>query len=436
MAYKIKKEAPVKGLSFTFIEDPKYRSDTVSVRLLLPLDEKLTQIYQMLGMMMVDSTARFPEKSKMAEKLKSLYGAEQNFTFARIGDRAVLGFLVRCIGDRFTIDGENITDEAAQLMLDLLFAPNVSNGAFDKKNFEMVRREIIEAIKSLSNNRHTFALRRSREVAFEGEPSSYSQYGTIEDAEKLTPEELYREYEKMLSVAGISVTFCGSGNNTGAQQLVKQRLTEFAGERLKKAPDIILDDKSLISPSPLRPEINETREKIEQEQLKLVMCFKTSEDDLYADKIACALFGGTPFSKLFANVREKMSLCYYCQSFTMEFKRAMFVDSGVDTANEQLARDEILRQFDLLKQGDFTDEELENTKKYLCGSLRIVPDVAEDFNSWNYIRQARGLDITPEQEIEMINEVTRDRVIKAANGFSLDTVYVLEPDHEDGGEQA
>lgn len=436
MAFSIKKESSVKGLSFTYIEDPKYRVDTITVRLLLPLEENMPQIYQMLGMLMVDSTSVYPDKAKMSEKLKSLYGAEQNYTFARIGDRVVLGFSLRCIGDRFTIDGENITTEAAKLLLELLFSPNASDGAFNKKYFEMARREVIEAIKSISNNRHNYALRRSREVAFEGEPASFHPYGTIEAAEKLTPEQIYCEYEKMLSIAGISVTFCGSGHNTEASELVKDRITEFAVNRLEKHADDILVDSCLISPSPLKPEVKEVREKIEQEQLKLVLGFKTKGEDIYAEKLACMIYGGTDFSKLFTNVREKLSLCYYCQSFMMDFKRAMFVDSGVDTANEPLARKEILHQLDLLKKGDFTDEELENTKKSLCGSIRIVPDVSEDINSWNYLRQSRGTDITPEQEIALIKEVARERVVEAANGFMLDSVYVLEPEKENGGEGA
>lgn len=435
MAYKIKKESSVKGLSFTYIEDPKYRGELISVRLLLPLEENTPQIYQMLGTLMVDSTSVYPTKAKMSEKLKSLYGAVQNYNFVRVGDNIVLGFSLYCMSDRFAINGETVTTEAAKLMNELLFSPNVKEGAFDQKYFEMARREIIEAIKSVSNNRHNYAVRRAREVAFEGEPASLPPFGTIEAAEKLTAEQLYREYKKMLSIAGISVTFCGSGHNTEAQKIVKERITEFAEKRLAEHSDEIIVKDSVISPSPLRAEVKEVREKIEQEQLKLVMGFKTEGGDFYAEKLACMLFGGTDFSKLFTNVREKLSLCYYCQSFIMDFKQTMFVDSGVDAANEQLARQEILHQLDLLKKGDFTDEELENCKKSLRSSLRIVTDVSEDFNSWNYLRSLRGIDITPEQEIALVNEVTRERVIKAANGFIPDCVYVLEPETVNGGEQ-
>lgn len=435
MAYSITRETPIKGLSFTYITDAKYRVDSVLVRFVLPLEADSPQIYQMLGMLMVDSTGVHREKSAMSEKLKSLYGAEQRYSFARLGDRAVLSFVVRCIGDRFTINGEVVTTEAAQLLLDMVFSPNVTDGAFNEKYFEMARRELIEGIKSLPNNRHSYAVRRAREVAFEGEPAGYPPLGTLESAEKLTASGMYENYRKMLSVAGISVIFCGSGNNTEAQKLVKERFTEFAAKRLESAPDIIIDDDTLVAPSPLRPEPITVRESIEQEQLKLVMCFKISGEDIYAEKIACSLFGGSDFSKLFTVVREKMSLCYYCQSYIMEFKNVMIVDSGIDTANEQRAREEILHQLELLQAGDFTDEEMENTKKKLSSTLRIVPDSAEELCSLYSIRIARGMDILPEQEVELLGEVTRERVIAAAKGFRLDTVYVLEPEKEDGGEQ-
>lgn len=436
MAYIIKREAPVKGLSFIYIDDPKFRVDSIIVRMLLPMGEKLSQQYQMLGIMMGDSNAVYPDKSQLSEKLKSLYGAGLRYAYSRAGDRALLSFSARGIADRFTIDGEKISVDIAQLFLDMVFSPNVKDGAFDKKYFDMAKREIIEAIRSAANNRHSYAIRRAREVAFEGEPAALSVLGEEADAEKLTAEQLYETYKKVLSAAGMTVIFCGSGENAEARELVKRRFTEFAQQRISDSGEKdIITDSDLIAPSPLKPEVKEVRESIEQEQLKLVMSFKTDGSDYYAEKVASAMYGGTSFSKLFANVREKLSLCYYCQSVMIEFKDMLLVDSGVDTGNEQMARKEILHQLELLREGEFTDEELENTKKSLCGSLRIVPDSIEDINIWYYLRLARGLDTTPEQDIERINAVTRERVIAAAKGFKLDSVYVLEPKTEEGGEQ-
>jgi predicted Zn-dependent peptidase len=143
------------------------------------------------------------------------------------------------------------------------------------------------------------------------------------------------------------------------------------------------------------------------------------------------MYGGTPFSKLFANVREKLSLCYYCQAAIVECKGAMLVDSGVEPGNEQKAEQEILNQLESLRAGDFTDEEIENTKKYLIGAYLSNYDSSEDLNSWYFFQFARGTNDSPKDAIEKINAATREDIINSANSFKLDTVYTLTPS---GGE--
>jgi predicted Zn-dependent peptidase len=110
----------------------------------------------------------------------------------------------------------------------------------------------------------------------------------------------------------------------------------------------------------------------------------------------------------------------------------MIVDSGVDAGNEKKAQDEILRQLDAMRNGEFTDEELENTKKYICGAFRSYYDSAEDMNMWYFYEFARGTADAPTDAIEKIMAVTREDIINSAQSFKLDTVYTLTPS---GGEE-
>jgi predicted Zn-dependent peptidase len=145
-----------------------------------------------------------------------------------------------------------------------------------------------------------------------------------------------------------------------------------------------------------------------------------------ATRVMAALYGGTPFSKLFANVREKLSLCYYCAARYDRAYKAMLVDSGVEAANFQKAYDEILRQLQALSQGDFTDEELQNTKLLLKTSLRAVTDSLGAIESWYMTQILEGTEVSPQKEIEQVQAVTREDIIQAAGRVTLDTVYFLK----------
>lgn len=149
-------------------------------------------------------------------------------------------------------------------------------------------------------------------------------------------------------------------------------------------------------------------------------------------RLMTALFGGTPFSKLFLNVRERLSLCYYCAARLDRIKGIVLVDCGVETENIEKARKEILAQLTSLQNGEFTDEELENTKLSLINSMKTVGDSPSYVEVWYLSQICYSTQNTPQDEIDLENKVTRDEVIAAAKQVKLDTVYVLTGKQEEG----
>ena len=153
--------------------------------------------------------------------------------------------------------------------------------------------------------------------------------------------------------------------------------------------------------------------------------FKTDCGDPVALKLMNAIFGATPISKLFMNVREKLSLCYYCSSGYNDKKGTLYVDSGVEQENIAKAEAEILNQLDAVRRGDFTDEDMENARKSIMNSWRGVSDGARSIAEWYFSRSYSGDSLSPEDMIEKLKKITREDVIKAAESVKLDTVYVL-----------
>ena len=155
------------------------------------------------------------------------------------------------------------------------------------------------------------------------------------------------------------------------------------------------------------------------------MAFKSECTNAPAMKLMNSVFGGTPFSKLFLNVREKLSLCYYCSSGYNDRKGVLFVDSGVEHANIEKAKAEILNQLKAVQNGEFTDEEINNSRLSMINSLRGVTDGARSIAEWYFKQSYAGQSLSPEDEIERLKSVTKEDIIAAAKSLSLDTVYVL-----------
>ena len=157
----------------------------------------------------------------------------------------------------------------------------------------------------------------------------------------------------------------------------------------------------------------------------MVLVFKTESDDCHAIRLLSTIFGETPVSKLFMNVREKMSLCYYCASRVLFAKGSLSVDCGVERDNIEKAEKEILHQLDEIRSGNFSDEELSSALMSIDNTLTAVGDTPSSYSSWYFERFCENNIVTPEQQFEAYKAVTRERIINAAKSLTLDTVYLM-----------
>jgi len=145
------------------------------------------------------------------------------------------------------------------------------------------------------------------------------------------------------------------------------------------------------------------------------------------------LYGGATVSKLFMNVREKLSLCYYCSAIPEAHKGIMVVASGIEVANKQKAQDEILAQLEDVKVGDFTEDDLAKAKRSIVNSYTELSDSPMSLESWYLGRALAGLSTSPEDAIELVMNTGREAVMAAAQGVTLDTVYFMRGTLNAGG---
>ena len=165
-------------------------------------------------------------------------------------------------------------------------------------------------------------------------------------------------------------------------------------------------------------------------QGKLTLGFRTGisvyDSGYTAFSLFNEIFGGSPSSKLFMNVREKLSLCYYCSAIPEAHKGLLFVASGIEVENKQKAQEEILNQLEDIKQGKISDEEFDSAVKSLVNGYSELDDDPQSLSLWYYGRMLAGLDGTPQDVCEKIKALEKEDVVKASSGIKLDTVYFLK----------
>lgn len=416
MALAFQRKILSDGINFTSITDTRFKTNFISINLITDLNKSTAALNAVIPAVLSKSNSKFPTITSINRKLTELYGANINGDVAKIGDSQCITLSASCIADKYALEGELITAETTDVLLDCLLKPYIENNGFFEQSFQLNKQELIDDIDAEINEKRTYAVIRAGKKIYEGEPASITSRGDREEAVALTAVTAYEQYLSLLATSKIEVFFVGGGDykvplsKISSEMLkIKRKKKEFNGTKL-----------SLV-----KPEIAEIIENLDVAQNKMVMAFKTNYKNLPAIRLFNFIFGATPFSKLFVNVREKLSLCYYCAASFDDKKGVIMVDSGVEKDNISEAREEILKQLASITANDFTDEEVENSKLSIINIYKSLKDSPYSLANW-YLKQAySGTNFAPEDEISRIKAITRKEIIEAGNSMKLDTVYIL-----------
>lgn len=417
LAVKIEREKLREGIHYTSLINERQKTNTIVVHFVTPLTPETASENAVIPHILCDSNANYPTLTLLNKKLAELYGANIKGNVSKVGgDNQDIMFMGGCINNKYTFDGEKITEEMTQLLADCIVNPDLSENGFVRKSFELKKQELLDDIDADINDKRSYAVKRSNMNVFKNEPAALSVRGEREYAEKLDPVSTYEQYKKLLKTAQIEIFFVGAEKSESCRNILADAFAkidrEYAGDNHSRL-------------SPLKNEVCRVTEFHDVVQSKMVMAFKTGYKNDYALKLMNAIFGGTPTSKLFMNVREKLSLCYYCSSAYNLHKGVIFVDSGVEHANTGKAEAEIVRQLEAIQNGDFSDDEMENARRAIVNALKSVNDGEMSLADWYFTESYSGKSDSPEYKISKLMEVTREDIVEAAKSLALDTVYVL-----------
>lgn len=414
-----------KEVYMSFVEETKFKSDRITVNLITPLKRDTVTVNALIPFVLRKGCKSCPDFTQLNKKLAKMYGAILDSDVSKNGDLQIIELSIQFIDDKFAISGEKMVEKSAKLLSNIVFDPNLDEkGLFPEKDLELERNYLIDTINSDLNDKRIYAIRKALAMTFEGEPFGINRYGYVEDAEKITGEELARAWRELIKTSRIEIMFVGQGDHSVAEKIFSDRIAA-----LDRVPNMY--KRAEILPY---SEYKEAEETMDIVQGKLVMTFRMGapkdEKEKNSARIFSALYGATPFSKLFMNVREKMSLCYYASSHFDRLTGVMTVDSGIEFKNRVATQKEVLSQLESVKNGDFTEEEIEETKKIIKNSLGSVCDSLEMIENWYTGGILNDSVLTPEEDAANIDAITRKDILSAANKAKLTTVYFLKGDEQ------
>jgi predicted Zn-dependent peptidase len=410
-------------IGFHAIIDPKFKSNTIKVRFLLPLDPQRAAAYALASSLLTTSCREYPSIAALNRKMNRLYGASACADVSKMGDFQAITLTFSAMSNRYALQQEDILGELLHILNACIFDPNLEHDGFSATEYAIKVKDLLDTIDADINNKRGYALRQCARITYQGEAAAFSSYGTKEDVLALTPQRTYAAYQELLRSAVVEIFFVGPQ----PQPSILPALTRAFARCDRTAKPL----GTCVAPSPCKAQPVTHTEALPVAQCKMVLAFKSSCDDAYAMHLMNLLYGQTPFSKLFANVREKLSLCYYCTSTYNDLKQTLFVDCGVEKEKLETAKEEILKQLSAVAQGDFDDTLLEHTRLSAYNSIRSVGDTPSSYVKWYFAGLVHGPLKTTEETIAIYQSITRQQIMDAAASLTLDAVYIMEATGEE-----
>ena len=406
------------GVYLTYLPARKFKTSLLSAQFVTPLRKETASAYAMLPAVLRRGTVSYPDMGVMAAYLDRLYGARIDYTIRKKGENQCIGFVASMIDDSFTPDGEKLLEPVAALLGELICEPVTKHGRFVPSYFESEKTNLIDAIRSLINDKREYADSRLLREMCAGEPYGISRLGDEESVEKLQPKKLYALYQELISTARLELFYCGSASQKRVEQALQAAFSTL--------PRDVVREIAIPQAHTARQEILRVEDAMDVTQGKLGMGFSCGSDDTAALLMGNTLFGGSSNSKLFMNVREKLSLCYYASSLYHRQKGLITVSSGIEFENFQKAYDEIMAQLEAVRKGDLEDWELEGAKSTLLNAYSSMGDSQGKLENFYLGQAATGQSETPEELAKQVLEVTPERIFRAMETVKLDTVYFLK----------
>lgn len=419
MDLKVEKIKLGNGINLNLIFTDKFKSNLLSYYIIRPLNREDVTKNALLPLVLKRGNEKLNTTLEVEQFLDEMYGANLSLTVNKRGEKHVIRFTIEWADGKYFNDS-SYNLQTVDFLRTIVFNPYLENNVFSKAYVSQEKENLRDKIEGKINDKRSYAVNRCIEEMCKSEDFSLYSLGYVEDLSSIDEKNLYEYYKTVLNNSPIELIYVGKYDETLISHIVENN-------KLNR------EDILHISREKIDYEINNVnvvKENLDVNQGKLVLGYRTGipfEEKLYNGLlIASDILGGGPNSKLFKHVREENSLAYYITSTVLKYKSLLLIDGGIEFENYNKTIEIVSEQIEKMKNGDFTDDDIEISKKTIKSSTESIKDsvflISEFFFSQGLANDDRSLE---EVLIDMDN-VTKEDVIKASKQIALDTIYFME----------
>ena len=402
-----------------FIKTDIFKTITMKVIFHTPIIKEDITKRNILSDILLQSTKEYKTRRDLTIKSEDLYAADIYTSNQRVGNYIMTSFIFQTLNDKYT--EENNFEESIKFLHEIIFNPDVEEERFKEDKLELVKSNATLALNSIKEDATNYSLIRMSEAYDKTSPISYRMTGYLEDLDKITEENLYEYYERMLDNDYVDIFILGDINEKELLPIIKKYF-KFKKVKKRKASYYLPNKKT-------RKRRLFAKETTKNSQSKLaIACPITKMTDYeknYSLLLANIILGGTGDSKLFKEVREENSLCYTIRSNYNRIDNLMVINAGIDNVNFDKAVELITKNVQDMKKGKFTDSDINVAKEFYKTSAESLMESPSRIINEVLTEEILGVEPLSER-VRKIEKVTKKDIMRACKKINMDTVFLLE----------
>lgn len=419
-----KKEDYKNGITFHKINTNKFKTNLFAIFLTTKLDRENVTKNALLTAVLRRGTKNLSSQEEISKALENMYGASFDCGVEKTGDNHVMKFYLESINNEFLPSEENLSKECLEILLDIVFNPYLEDGKFKQEYVDGEKENLKQIIQGKIDNKARYAYDRCVEEMYKNEPYGLYKYGYIEDLDKIDAQNLYEYYLNLIKNVKIDIFVSGDLDDKIINELRENKIIENLSER---NPNFNINKENKLKPQVEEPKT--IKESMQINQGKLIIgldVLDNRNESKYATSVYNVILGGSANSKMFQNVREKASLAYTAGSNYLRQKDNVFIKCGIDIPNFEKALEIIKEQLKQMKEGDFTEEDIENAKTIIDASVGSITESQDSEITYYFSQELSDEVVSIEEYIKKINDVTREQIVEIAKKIQINTIYFLK----------
>ena len=411
-----------KGIKVHILNTDKFKTNLFALFFTKKITREDVTKNALISLLLRRGSKTMNSQEEISKKMEELYGASFDCGIDKTGDNQVLKFYIESINDNYLPNvNENTLKTIIESLLDIAFNPYIENESFKEEYLEQEKNNLKRKIEGKKDNKAKYAIERCTEEMYKDKPFGLYKFGYIEDLDKIDGKNLYEYYKELINTCKIDIFLSGNVSKE-AEKLIEDN--ENVKSLKERTPDCVF-------PTNEEKEVKEENivtEKMDVAQGKLVIGLDvnlSNDEQKYFTLLYNSLLGGSANSKLFQNVREKANLAYVASSSYLRYKNIIFINSGIEISNYEKALKLIKEQIEDMKQGKFTDEDIEDNKKGVISAIKTIGDEQDTEVIYYFGQELTGVSVSVNDYIKIIENIKKEDILDIANRVSINTIYFL-----------